>query len=73
VGEFEVATSGGFWVAIGGKIDQYVHLLEQLGANETLASVYGLGKACLITADITCRISCVGDHPVSSDEDHLIS
>jgi hypothetical protein len=35
------------------KIDQYVHLLEQLGANETLASVYGLGKACLITADIT--------------------
>jgi endonuclease YncB( thermonuclease family) len=35
------------------KIDQYVHLLEQLRANETLASVYGLGKACLITADIT--------------------
>ena len=34
------------------KIDQYVHLLEQLGANETLASVYGIGKACLITADI---------------------
>ncbi len=35
------------------KIDQYVHLLERLGANETSASVYGLGKACLITADIT--------------------
>jgi endonuclease YncB( thermonuclease family) len=35
------------------RIEQYVHLLEQLGANETLASVYGLGKACLITADIT--------------------
>lgn len=34
------------------KIDQYVHLLEQLDANETLASVYGIGKACLITADI---------------------
>jgi hypothetical protein len=34
------------------KIDQYVHLLEQLGANETSASVYGIGKACLITADI---------------------
>lgn len=29
-----------------------MHLLEQLGANETLASVYGIGKACLITADI---------------------
>jgi hypothetical protein len=28
-------------------------LLERLGANETLASVYGLGKACLIAADIT--------------------
>jgi endonuclease YncB( thermonuclease family) len=38
------------------KIDQYVHLLEQLGANETLASVYGLGRACLITADITVRL-----------------
>ena len=35
------------------KIDQYIHLLELLGANETLASVYGLGKTCLITADIT--------------------
>jgi endonuclease YncB( thermonuclease family) len=35
------------------KIDQYIYLLELLGANETLASVYGLGKACLITADIT--------------------
>ena len=33
-------------------IDQYVHLLEQLDANETLASVYGIGEACLITADI---------------------
>jgi endonuclease YncB( thermonuclease family) len=38
------------------KIDQYVHLLEQLGANDTLASIYGLGKACLITADITAGL-----------------
>jgi hypothetical protein len=31
-------------------------LLEQLGANKTLASVYGLGKACRIPADITVGV-----------------
>jgi hypothetical protein len=35
------------------QVDQYVSLLNQLGANEKLASVYGLGKACLIMSDIT--------------------
>jgi endonuclease YncB( thermonuclease family) len=35
------------------KVDQYVHLLEELHANETLSGVYGLGKVCLIVADIT--------------------
>jgi endonuclease YncB( thermonuclease family) len=34
------------------RIDEYVKLLEKLGANETLSSVYGIGKVCLITADI---------------------
>jgi len=35
------------------QVDQYVGLLNQLGAHEKLASVYGLGKACLIISDIT--------------------
>jgi hypothetical protein len=35
------------------KIDEYVRLLAKLDANETLAGVYGLGKASLIAADIT--------------------
>lgn len=34
------------------EVDQYVSVLNQLGANEKLASVYGLGKVCLIMSDI---------------------
>jgi len=34
------------------KVNEYVHLLERLDANETLSGVYGLGRVCLITADI---------------------
>ena len=34
------------------RIHEYLELLEKLDANEQLASVYGLGKQCLIVADI---------------------
>jgi endonuclease YncB( thermonuclease family) len=35
------------------KIDRYVHVLEELHANETLSGVLGMGNVCLVVADIT--------------------
>jgi hypothetical protein len=37
-------------------IDTYVHLLKKVGANRGLVGVYGIGKVCLITADIVYGI-----------------
>ena len=35
------------------KVQEYVQLLTKMAANEALTSVFGLGEACLIVADIT--------------------
>lgn len=43
------------------QISLYVGILKKLGVNEQLANVFGLGKACLIKADIAYGIVDVGE------------
>jgi hypothetical protein len=62
-------------------LDEYVHILKQLGVNRELTNVDGIGVACLITADIVYGLfdtgvikgyvlSAVDLHPLAEDLDH---